>query len=129
MNTSLNNAQRFIFVKLSEEIVTPSQMLMGVILAESSVKNTTPSQERRNPSEQSNSITPIIMYRAGCWTLSQSEEQNMDALRKEVWRKICDPIQNSGNWRNRFNFYLYRMYLNSLNKFQDWVLHKKKNFI
>jgi len=111
---------------VSEEKVTLSQPLIGVILAESSIKNTTPSHERRNPSEQSNSITPIIMYGAGCWTLSQSEEQHLDALREEVRRKIYDPIQNSGNWRNRFIFYLYRMYLNSFNKFQDWVLHIKK---
>jgi hypothetical protein len=73
------------------------------------------------------------MYGAGCWTLSQSEEQNLDELSEEVRRKIYDPTQNSGIWRKRFNFYLYRMHLNSLNEFQDWVLHlkkkKRKNFI
>ena len=60
-------------------------------------------------------ISPIIMNGAACWTLFQSKEQNMDALREEVRRKIYEPTQNSGIWRNRFNFYLYRMQLNSVN--------------
>jgi len=71
---------------VSEEIGTPSQPQIGVTLAESSIKNTRPYQERRNPSEKLNSITPKIMYGAGCWTFSQCEEQNLDALKKEVRR-------------------------------------------
>ena len=50
------------------------------------------------------------MHGAKCWTLSQTEEQNLDVFQKTVLRRIYGPIQDGGIWRNRYNFELHKLY-------------------
>jgi hypothetical protein len=49
-----------------------------------------------------NLIQQIILYRSECWTLFQSDEQNLDVFERKVLRRIYGPVQEGDIWRNRY---------------------------
>jgi hypothetical protein len=54
-------------------------------------------------------LTPIILYGSESWALTKTEENKF----KIYERKIYGPINENGNWRNRYNHELYQLYQDS----------------
>ena len=56
-------------------------------------------------------MRPVVLYGAEAWTLTQAEENKLAIFERKVLRRIFGPVQESGNWRIRFNHELKTLYL------------------
>jgi hypothetical protein len=55
-------------------------------------------------------IKPVLTYGSGTWTLSRSDEAVLGCSERKMLRSIFGVTQESGMWRRRYNFALYRLY-------------------
>jgi hypothetical protein len=50
------------------------------------------------------------MYGAECWTLSRTNERVLDAFKSKILHRIYGPVQDKGQWKNRYNKELYDLF-------------------
>ena len=53
---------------------------------------------------------PVLLYGAGTWTLTSSDEQALGVFERKILRKINGPFCDRGEWRIRWNQELYDIY-------------------
>jgi hypothetical protein len=55
-------------------------------------------------------VRPIVLYRAKCWTLSQTNKKMVDVFERKILRRIYGPIKDRDQWRCRVNKELYDLF-------------------
>src|ERR1700709_1048887 len=55
-------------------------------------------------------LRPVVLYGAESWALNQAKENKLAIFERKVLRRIFGPVQESGNWRTRFNHELKTLY-------------------
>jgi hypothetical protein len=56
-------------------------------------------------------IIPIVIYGAECWVLTKKDELQLAVFERKVLRKVFGPIQDTDQWRRRYNKELYQLYV------------------
>jgi len=54
-------------------------------------------------------IRPVVLCGAEAWTLTKKEEQALLIFERKIFRKICDPKYENGEWKSRRNRELEEM--------------------
>jgi hypothetical protein len=52
----------------------------------------------------------MLTYGSETWTLSRSDEDMLRCFERKILRSIFGATQESGMWRRRYNFEMYRLY-------------------
>ena len=48
-------------------------------------------------------IKPIVTYGAETWTMTKKEEQALLIFERKIFRRICGPKYEDGEWKSRTN--------------------------
>jgi len=48
-------------------------------------------------------IRPVVSYGAEAWTLAKKEEQDLLIFERKIFRRICGPKYENGEWKSRTN--------------------------
>jgi len=54
-------------------------------------------------------IRPVVSYGAEAWTLTKKEEQALLIFERKIFRRICGPKYENGEWKSRTNRELEEM--------------------
>ena len=54
-------------------------------------------------------IIPVVSYGAEAWTLTKKEEQALLIFERKIFRRICGPKYENGEWKSRKNGELEEM--------------------
>lgn len=55
-------------------------------------------------------IKPVLLYGCETWATAKNDENKMGTFKREVLRRIYEPINDNGNWRTRHNQELYQLF-------------------
>ena len=48
-------------------------------------------------------IRPVVSYGAEAWTLTKKKEQALVIFERKIFRKICGPKYENGEWKSQTN--------------------------
>jgi hypothetical protein len=73
---------------------------------------TTPHNEvkRSTLPDQDKGDKTLIRSRSKVWTLSQAVEKMLNVLERKVLKKIYGPVFVYGQWQNKYNHEIYKLY-------------------
>jgi hypothetical protein len=54
-------------------------------------------------------IRPVVTYGAETWTMTKKEEQALLIFERKIFRRICGPKYEDGEWKSRTNRELEEM--------------------
>jgi len=72
-------------------------------------------------------IRPVVLYGAEAWTLMKKEEQAVLIFERKIFRRICGPKYEKGEWKSQTNLELEEM--SKGEKIVKWIKGQRINWL
>jgi hypothetical protein len=56
-------------------------------------------------------VRPVATRASETWTLTKADERELGLFERKILRSIFGAVQDKGQWRRRYNFELYELYM------------------